>query len=55
MDTIMGSLNSDSYMLIALLIIASIAAEFGSLVIELSNVALITRAPPLFATTAVAP
>jgi hypothetical protein len=34
-----GSLNSDSSIAIARLIIASIAAAFGLLVMELSNVA----------------
>ena len=47
----MGSLNSDRNILAALLMIASIAAEFGSLVIELSNVALMTSAPPEAPTT----
>ena len=41
----MGSSNSDSYAAMASLIIAWIAAEFGSPVIELSKVGLITRAP----------
>src|SRR5207249_2590841 len=51
MVTVMGSLNSDRNILTALLMIASIAAEFGSLVIELSNVALMTSAPPEAPTT----
>jgi hypothetical protein len=41
MFTVMGSLNSDCNTPVDWLIIAWIAAEFGSPVIEVSNVALI--------------
>jgi hypothetical protein len=41
--TVIGSENIDSMVAIAVLIVASIAAALGSLVIVLSNVALIVR------------
>src|SRR5262245_9305868 len=44
-ETVMGSLNNDSYAATASLIIASIAAAFASPVIELSKVGVMTRAP----------
>jgi hypothetical protein len=43
MEIEMGSLNNDSYIATAWLIIVSIATAFGSPVMELSNVGLMIR------------
>ena len=49
----MGSLNSDSYLAMAWLIIDSIAAEFALVVIELSNVAWMISPEPFIVVAAI--